>query len=284
MLLRVRRARPGSPCRTRRSHRSARTGSTRGPACRSTRPRPAGRSRRRGGHDACARPARAARSPSWSSQRVRLGGRLDGLVAPLRRRARVRRRERTVPLGLMLPGVNSPRNRFEPLYASSPARSVTSSVAACLRLLDDGLAGERPLAAGMIWSNRPLPPPRTTSTLVLDGLLRDRARPAGRLRSCGQVVMSSRPWQPRRRTCELSTAGVASVISAVVDVAGHEVAALGQLEDRLEILVGARRRRDAVVGRLVTRSPRRCRSTRSRGRSRASTGRSPGPSACRRRR
>ena len=32
---------------------------------------------------------------------------------------------------------------------------------------------------------------------------------------CGHAAMSAGPWQPRALTCEASTAGVASVISAV---------------------------------------------------------------------
>ena len=50
---------------------------------------------------------------------------------------------------------------------------------------------------------------------MVDLLLGDRAQSAGALASCGQAAMSAGPWHPRSEMCEASTAGVASVISAV---------------------------------------------------------------------
>ena len=60
------------------------------------------------------------------------------------------------------------------------------------------------------------PPPSTTSTLWSTVCSAIEPSPPAALVSVGHVAtVSCGPWQPRSDMCELSTAGVASVISAV---------------------------------------------------------------------
>ena len=202
-------ARRRSRCRTRPSRRSARTRSRRGPACRSRRPRPGGRSRR-------GRP-RAARSPCSSSPAGSArspGGCRSCSAAPACRRRGVA----TGPFHsvVMLPAVNRPSSgRSRALAAARPAASVTSVIALALRRTARPSC-RRPGRRRSSASKRSRPPPSDDVDLVVDGLLGDRAEAAGRLRlgRAGRRV-SVGPWQPRREMCESSTAGVASVISAV---------------------------------------------------------------------
>ena len=65
-------------------------------------------------------------------------------------------------------------------------------------------------------------------------------RPPAALVSVGQSAMLAGPWQPRSEMCEASTAGVASVISAVETLPTFMPALLGELEHGLEVRRPAR--------------------------------------------
>ena len=182
----------------------ARTRWPRGPACRSRRPRPAGRS-------PC-RTRRAARAPSTSSP-TRLGsfaGRWPvshvcaGVPAP------------SVACGpfhsvVMLLALKRPSSGLEPSAAASAGGVLDDVVAQPLRVVDDG---RRP--PSVFCSKRPRPPPSVTSALWSTICSAIEPRPPAAFVSVLQSsAVSSGPWQPRSDMCDARTAGVASVISAV---------------------------------------------------------------------
>ena len=67
----------------------------------------------------------------------------------------------------------------------------------------------------IVCSKRPRPPPSRTSTLWSTCCSAIEPRPPAAFVSFEQAVMSAGPWHPRSEMCDVSTAGVASVISAV---------------------------------------------------------------------
>ena len=246
----------------------------RGPACRSTRPRPAGRS-----------PSSATSGLRVSERRAPCGSspaRLGSLGAVV---VRLHSVQTCGPLAgvaaarpdhsvVMLPGLNRPSTRpwvvaATPARPASVARRRRSPGPAPSRRRSGRRTG-RPSRSARSGRGRRRGSRRRGGRRVCSAIEPRPPRPSSR---SGSLAMSAGPWQPRSFMCEASTAGVASVISAV-ETLPVTLAAPWASSRMVGRFSPARRSAcsalgDAPVRRSSGPSPRSCRSTRSRGRSRA---------------
>ena len=212
-------------------------------------------------------------------------GRLPVLQLVLGNAVALESREGPVHSVVMLLALKRPRTgRFAGFKASSWVAVVMYLVTLTLRRLDNGLAVVNAAideAAGRVEAVAAAAQHNVDAwwSTVCSAI---EPRPAFAFVSFGQIVrMSFGPWQPRRQMCEFSTAGVASVISAVETLPTSLPLAWRDLENGPEVPAGdvdipARTLGDAVHRSSSCRWPTSCRWTPNRGRSRArSSGRCP---------